>query len=33
MRFVRLVSRPRIDVLGEVAGIPSLHPLHLHNEG
>jgi high affinity sulfate transporter 1 len=30
LRFVKLVSRPRIEILGKVAGIPGLHSIERH---
>jgi high affinity sulfate transporter 1 len=30
LRFVRLVSRPKIEILGEVPGFPGFHSIHRH---
>jgi MFS superfamily sulfate permease-like transporter len=30
LRFVRIVSRPSVELLGKVDGMPGLHPLRLH---
>jgi high affinity sulfate transporter 1 len=32
LRFVRLVSRPRVEVLGEVRGFPGFHSIERHPE-
>jgi len=32
LRFVRLVSRPRIEILGKVRGLPGFHALERHPE-
>ena len=30
LRFIRLVSRPKIEILGEVKGLPGFHPVERH---
>jgi MFS superfamily sulfate permease-like transporter len=32
MRFVQLVSRPKVEILGKVAGIPGLHSIERHQK-
>ena len=32
LRFVRLVSRPKIEVLGKVEGFPGFHSIERHPE-
>jgi MFS superfamily sulfate permease-like transporter len=32
LRFVRLVSRPRVEILGKVKGLPGLHSVERHPE-
>jgi high affinity sulfate transporter 1 len=32
LRFVKLVSRPKIEVLGKVSGLPGLHSIERHSE-
>lgn len=33
LRFIRLMSRPRVEILGKVPGYPGLHSLERHGEG
>jgi len=33
LRFIRLISRPRVEVLGEVEGFPGFHSLARHESG
>lgn len=33
LRFIQLLSRPRIEILGKVEGYPGLHSLERHGEG
>jgi high affinity sulfate transporter 1 len=32
LRFVQVASRPSIDLLGKVEGMPGIHPLRMHQE-
>jgi len=32
VRFVRLVSRPKVEILGDVPGYPGLHPIERHQD-
>jgi len=33
LRFIKLMSRPRVEILGRVEGYPGLHSLERHGEG
>jgi high affinity sulfate transporter 1 len=33
VRFIQLMSRPRVEILGKVEGFPGLHSLERHGEG
>jgi len=33
LRFIKLMSRPRVEILGKVEGFPGLHSLERHGEG
>lgn len=33
LRFIRLMSRPRVEILGKVPGYPGLHSLERHGKG
>lgn len=33
LRFIKLMSRPRVEILGKVDGFPGLHSLERHGEG
>jgi high affinity sulfate transporter 1 len=33
LRFIKLVSRPKVELLGKVEGLPGLHSLERHKEG
>ena len=33
LRFIRLVSRPRVEILGKVEGFPGFHSLVRHEDG
>jgi high affinity sulfate transporter 1 len=33
LRFIKLMSRPRVEILGKVEGFPGLHSLERHEEG
>lgn len=33
LRFIKLMSRPRVELLGKVAGFPGLHSLERHHAG
>ena len=30
LRFIKLMSRPRVEILGEIEGLPGLHSLERH---
>ena len=32
LRFVKVASRPTVEVLGEVPGMPGIHPLRMHDD-
>ena len=33
LRFIKLMSRPRVEILGEIEGLPGLHSLERHEGG
>ena len=33
LRFIKLMSRPRVEILGKVEGLPGLHSLERHEGG